>query len=207
MTSRTKIVFSADELDRMNDSSFLLSKRLISDKIIEQFSKLSEELLTAAKQLNDPYLDSISAISGKISKGENYKGLPYIVLDCPRHFKDSDVLAFRTMFWWGNFFSCTLHLAGQCLDHYRSALEESYSKLMDIEGLYVSVGNSAWQYHYEPDNYQSFHQACPNEQIWQNHLKGRSFIKLSKKLSIGEYKTLPSQAISTFDSLMACMKN
>ena len=48
----------------------------------------------------------------KIAKGENYLQLPYVLLDYPRCFDKENIFAIRTMFWWGNFFSITLHLSG-----------------------------------------------------------------------------------------------
>ena len=47
-----------------------------------------------------------NAYSGKISRGENYRGLPYLILDYPAYFSQKDIFAFRTMFWWGHFFQC-----------------------------------------------------------------------------------------------------
>ena len=59
--------------------------------------------------------------SPKISRGENYNGLPYVMLDYPRCFGKEDVFAMRTMFWWGNFFSITWHLKGKYSKEYIAA--------------------------------------------------------------------------------------
>ena len=64
--------------------------------------ELSEQYRTLGEKYGSP----------KISKGENYRGLPYVMLDYPRLFGREEVLAIRTFFWWGHGFSVTLHLKG-----------------------------------------------------------------------------------------------
>jgi hypothetical protein len=60
----------------------------------------------------DHLFGDIQCLNGKISRGENYQLLPYIILDYPSYFSRNNIFAVRTMFWWGNFFSITLHLSG-----------------------------------------------------------------------------------------------
>jgi len=70
-------------------------------------------------------------VSPKISRGENYLGLPYLVLDYPRLFRPDAVLAIRTFFWWGHFFSSTLQLSGGYKTEFLSRLQaaqETFSK-------------------------------------------------------------------------------
>ena len=64
--------------------------------------------------------------SPKISKGENYKGLPWLVLDYPRYFNKEDIFAIRTLFWWGNFFSITLHISGKYKMRYEKKIIDSF---------------------------------------------------------------------------------
>ena len=70
-----------------------------------------------------PAADSLEPASAKISKGENM-GLPWVMLDYPRLFGQEDVLAIRTMFWWGHCFSVTLHLKGRYYGAYLPLLRE-----------------------------------------------------------------------------------
>ena len=57
-------------------------------------------------------------VEPKISKGEKYKGLPWVMLDYPRIFGKEDIMAIGTRFWWGHYFSVTLHLKGGYLRTY-----------------------------------------------------------------------------------------
>jgi hypothetical protein len=88
------------------------------------------------------------------------------------------------MFWWGNFFSFTLHLEGIALDQYRKTIVDNIDKLFD-KNIYMGVGETPWQYHYGTDNYLT---------LTKKHSKIISnckFLKLSKKISLSEWEKLP----------------
>ncbi len=113
MSNRAKIQLSKLENELVNNTEWILTKQAIINKVYLLLGELHE---TYASILNDErYFISIfkGTKSGKISKGENYLGLPYAILDYPAIFKKEDVFAIRTMFWWGNFFSITLHVSGR----------------------------------------------------------------------------------------------
>ena len=65
--------------------------------------------MTRARQL--PF-DQVWQISPKISKGEAYRGLPWLMLDYPRYFGKEGHLSIRVFFWWGNFIAIYLHSSG-----------------------------------------------------------------------------------------------
>ena len=56
--------------------------------------------------------EAVIQSSPKITRGENYQLLPYVILDYPRCFQKEQVFAIRTMFWWGKGISITLHVSG-----------------------------------------------------------------------------------------------
>ncbi len=109
-----KIQLSSSELELVTDTSWILTKNSIIERLVQGLAGLSEAyrpIWEGAVLPGGPYPSS-----PKISKGENYKGLPWIVLDYPRLFGREDVLAVRTLFWWGHYFSVTLHLKGSHKD-------------------------------------------------------------------------------------------
>ena len=107
MGSATKITLSPKELSLVTDPAFILTKRAIIEKVYELFARnievIKSEFETAAVKL------PLAVASGtpKISKGENYRQLPYVMLDFPRCFSGNDVFALRTLFWRGPCFSLT----------------------------------------------------------------------------------------------------
>ena len=106
-----KIRLSPEEEALVATTDWILTKNNVLQKIKQLLLALQsrqQDLLLPFNSLPEEVLKS----SPKISRGENYKGLPWLVLDYPRYFNKADVFAIRTLFWWGNFFSITLHLSG-----------------------------------------------------------------------------------------------
>src|SRR5205085_6167099 len=126
-------------------------KHNATQKILELFGDL-ERTLKAEDLLHELHFDNLEKTTGKIFRGENYRKLPYVVLDYPKLFSADNVLAFRTMFWWGNEFSFTLHLQGRALDKFRAAIEKNIHTLQHKQ-FYFCVNDSPWQYSFTADNY------------------------------------------------------
>ena len=102
---KAKITLSAKEAELIANSDWILTKNEIIQKV---------KFLLADLQLKQQHIlnlhpgilpEEVTAIPAKISRGENYLGLPWLILDYPRLFGKEDQFAIRTMFWWGHFFS------------------------------------------------------------------------------------------------------
>ena len=86
----------------------------------------------------------------KISKGENYQGLPYLILDHPRKASDKTFFFIRTLFWWGNFFSCTLHVSGETKHVFKERIQNRY---LELQNFYVSTNANQWAHHLQKPDY------------------------------------------------------
>ncbi len=146
----TKIQLSPAEMDLMCNASVILTK----NKILQQVKALLGEVQTEMEQTNftEAAANNIFSVPPKISRGENYLGLPYLVLDYPRTFTQSGTFAIRSMFWWGHFFSSTLHLSGQYATAFRNKIENAYQQLSD-RNYYICIQADQWQHHFGDDNY------------------------------------------------------
>jgi len=163
------------EMRLVKDAKLLLTKNEIIQKVYHFFGVLSEEYktLTAAKQL-----DTVVSTNAKIAKGENYKGLPYVIMDYPRAFGKEDVFAIRTFFWWGNFFSITLQLSGRYRQRYEAAIEKGI-KEDAFDGWFIVTSEDRWQHDFDED-YVPLRTA--GEEIL--HL---SHIKIAKKIPLDKW--------------------
>src|SRR4051812_46777397 len=106
-----KIQLSATEMELIRNAEVILTK----NRILEKVRRLLEEVQEAQLQVikNNQWQDHpLFQLSPKISKGENYMGLPYLILDHPRIAQPEGLFFIRTMFWWGRFFSSTLQVSG-----------------------------------------------------------------------------------------------
>lgn len=149
MQEKANVSLSAFEQQLVNDPAWILTKNRIIEKVYLLFGYLSERYRQTASVQNLPA--AVTAIAPKISKGENYEGLPYVMLDYPRCFGKEDVFAVRTFFWWGHFFSITLQLKGVYVQQYLPALLNNEKNLREND-VWMNVGNEEWQHHFRNNN-------------------------------------------------------
>ena len=95
---KSKMQLKEKELLILQDTDFLLTKTTVLEKINELLGQTREELKESVENSNFSFPNGIDLLNGKISKGENYKNLPYMVLDYPALFTTKTVFAYRTMF-------------------------------------------------------------------------------------------------------------
>ena len=158
------------------DSGFIFAKQKVIEKVYGLFGALASEF---AVEFSNAF-PAIKAGNAKISKGENYRGLPYVMLDFPRFFSKNDVFAIRCFFWWGNFFTITLHLSGSYKEQYSPALAKAVSEQL-FDNWHCCHADDEWQHHFEPDNFTTLNSSSAET------FAGRRFIKLAKKIPLTEW--------------------
>ncbi|XOV93341.1 MAG: hypothetical protein ACFHWX_01265 [Bacteroidota bacterium] len=181
-----------EELEVLKDQRFLLIKQSLSNKVIAQLSMIERLLKDEIEKSNFRFPDQTFLKAGKISKGENYRSLPYYLLDYPRLFTHEAVFAYRTMLWWGNEFSCTLHIGGRPLDE---CAEKLKARLPQEKRLYFCISNNPWEYHFEESNYE------PIESITvktiTDQINKHDFIKISDKISLDNWDQFGDFSLTT----------
>jgi hypothetical protein len=178
------------ELIYLCNTDFLLTKQEITKNIITSLS----DVLSALEETTAPFQNSLKAEylkkNKKISKGENYLGLPYYVLDYPGHFKKEEIFAFRIMIWWGNEISFTLHLGGTVKSKFEQILQ---TKKSEIDHYCICVNDLPWTYHFNESNYLLIKDLSDIK--YSEILKGKSFIKISTRLDIQEIGNIKEHAV------------
>jgi hypothetical protein len=146
--SRAEISFTPAELHLLNDAHIWQLKASLNDKLYKMFSEVESE----AKDLySDAFQKNIDtpAWSAKISRGENYLGHPYVILDAPNTFSKNEIFAVRNWVWFGHYAASFLVVSGRPL----AAFIEKLKKIQHpIEGLYICIYDNPWQHHFESDN-------------------------------------------------------
>ncbi len=136
------------------------------------------------KTIDTRLMIDVTQVPPKISKGENYKGLPYLMLDYPRLFDKETIFAIRTMFWWGNFFSITLHLAGS----YKNQFEDkciSALAILKTHDFFTCIHPEERDHHFDPSNYTAIKYL--DQLQWEKIIKEKSFIKIAKRYSLHQW--------------------
>lgn len=179
--SKAKIGLSQKETELVMDATFILTKNAILEKVKYLLLELQEK---QENFLHHPQLFTAADYkkkSPKISKGENYKGLPYLMLDYPRIFDNSTIFAIRTMFWWGNFFSLTLHLSGDYKKKWEAEIAAGFTTLKE-NNFSCCVNDDQWQHDFETGNYIPLTQL--NKAGFKKIIREKSFIKLATKIPL-----------------------
>jgi hypothetical protein len=182
MKEQAKIQLSPLEMELVMNSDWILTKNEIIQKarlLLEQLQEVQQKAL-----LLSSIPEEVKVPSPKVSKGENYKGLPYLVLDQPRYFNKEDIFAIRTLFWWGNFFSCTLHLSGSYKTMYEGHIIDMFPFLQE-GNHFVCLNTDPWEHDFGTANYIALQEL--NESRFVELIRTHPFTKLSKKINLEEW--------------------
>lgn len=191
---------SAHDLRYLHDTDFLSAKHRIQ-KALQHLLEEAQRQLTS-KQHTPALPDEVWKVAAKISRGENYRLLPYLVLDYPRIFQRDATFAYRTMVWWGHEISCTLQLGGSYWQQYRHSLLQKLEGVQE-ENWWVCVHRSPWEYHFGQDNYRPLQELQATNALAT--FADRPFFKLSRKLPLENYQELPAFCSRTFSSCVALL--
>jgi hypothetical protein len=113
--------------------------------------------------------------------------------------KDNEIHVFsiRTFFWWGNFFSISLHLAGGFKVLFERKLKQK--KIMLPEGIFICIHETPWQYHFESDNFMSA-QGMSSEDITE-FMAQKEFIKMAFKLDLIHWNEAGDWCVRKYDEI------
>ena len=201
MIQQTKIQFLPAEMELVSSPDIILTKNAILQKIKSFFEEVQMKQQDILKKYSSQLPEEVLKISPKISRGENYKGLPWLVLDNPRHFQHNNIFAIRTMFWWGNFFSITLHLSGNNKNNLLKNLTDNIS-LLARNDFYIYNGTKEWEHDIDPDSYKKL--SGINEEELQRIFSTNNFLKIAVKFSIGSLEAIEDKLLRNYELLVKC---
>ena len=187
MTEKTKLTLSDKELSLVMDVNWILTKQSIIEKVYAMLAL--QPAIIKERILNQRNLPAAVAFSvPKIYRGEHYLQLPYVILDYPRCFGKDDIFAIRTMFWWGHFFSITIHAAGSYKLYLKNAVHELNESIAD--DLFIGINEDQWQHHFQEENYMPYSKLSQNERVAL--FEKNNFIKLAIKFNLDQWNDIPS---------------
>ncbi len=199
MNKETKIQLLPIEFELLSNTDFILTKNAILQKLKHFFVsvQLTQQAFIEKKMFLLP--EEIFKVSPKISRGENYKGLPWLVLDHPRLFEKENVFAIRTMCWWGKFFSVTLHLSGKYKTNFQKQILKNIQSSHQPD-LYICIGENEWEHHFETDNYIKTTGLSASE--LPGIINERSFIKLALRCPIDSLNNVETLLNKNYETLV-----
>lgn len=138
--------------------------------------------------------------SGKISRGENYNGYPFLILDYPRLNSSESLFLFRTMFWWGNFFSSTLHIKGKFFEEIKENMINAKDRFSG-QNSFVFKGEDEWVHDLNHSSYFKVNTLTQNE--WADILKSQSFLKISVKTDLKAYSEVSRASLELLSNFLS----
>jgi hypothetical protein len=196
---KAKIRLSSTERELVSNAGWILTKNGILQKAKYILEHLQSEQQQFLHSLAEKLPDEVMRPSPKISKGENYKGLPYLVLDYPRYFEKDNSFAIRCLFWWGNFFSVTLHLSGKYKRMYESKIDASFV-LLKKEDFFICISAGQWEHHFEIDNFLPLDEM--DDVRFKKNISHKGFIKLAKKIPLQQWNDAEDILFDSFRKII-----
>lgn len=191
----TKIRLSEQELELVLNSDWILKKNAILVKAKKLLETISAEMQAELSPLKTILPAEVLTISPKISKGENYQGLPYLVLDFPRFFDKENIFVIRTFFWWGNFFSITIQLSGIYKQQYSEKLLQSFSVLQK-NNFSICISIDPWEHHFEKSNYAPIQNLSEIE--FRKLISKSPFLKIAKRFPLQQWNEVEEELLLNF---------
>ena len=197
MEPTSKLTLSPEELELVSDSRWILTKQAIIGKVYGIFGGLAEryQAIGAAHTVRADVL----RMTPKIARGENYRQLPYVMLDYPRCFDGDDVFAIRTLFWWGNFFSLTLQLSGEYKKMHQLKLCHAFESLKEA-GYYLCTSKDPWEHHFGEDNYRLVKEFSSEQ--FAAYVTGSTFVKLALRFPLPGWNEIPGRLEKNFYAMV-----
>lgn len=168
------------QMELVLNKEWLLTKREIIKNVFTLFGHLHDDYKEIAKESSAQLTFLPWDRMGKISRGDNYEGLPYIILDYPAIFTREKIVAVRSLFWWGHFFSLQLHLGGTAFSG-KHAIE--WLTHLKKHNFFISLGQKEWRHDFRADNFIPIQ--FPAQQA--ERVAKADFFKTAKKLDLGKW--------------------
>ena len=105
------------------------------------------------------------------------------------------------MFWWGNFFSITLHLSGNNKTEFLKKILAHLS-LLDENHFYIYTAQKEWEHDMDPGSYKRISSLNGNE--LQKVITENNFLKLAVKFPIDSFGVIEDKLLRNYELLVKC---
>ena len=144
--------FNKIQVKLIQNTDFFEEKRTVLKAIEAELAAICDEIKLIYSAKAGEIIIAPTQTAAKITRGENLKGLPYLILDFPQHFSKTEIFSFRLLFWWGNGFTLFLHLKNDQIELIKKLILNEKETLTK-KGFYLSTSGDEWEHNYLADNY------------------------------------------------------
>lgn len=193
---KSTIKLTKHELNFARNTSYPLAKHQIVQKVSQLFQHLGQKLVRDFE--NHPLIQSTEY---KITRGDNYRFMPYLVLDFPRITGKNFPITCRTFFWWGHYFSCTIIVQTALID-----LDKTAELLAFKRKTRLLVGADLWEQDLQSAAYTKLSKLSPGE--IKTLLEQQEYLKIATKIALSEFEGLEEPATKAYSKMLSqiCIK-
>lgn len=193
---KSTIKLTKHELNFARNTSYPLAKHQIVQKVSQLFQHLGQKLV---HDFGNQTLFQSSEY--KITRGENYRLMPYLVLDFPRISGKNFPITCRTFFWWGHYFSCTIMVQTVLID-----LDTTAELLAFSRKTRLLVGDDLWEQDLNSAVYTKLNKLSPAE--IKPILEQQEYLKIVTKIALNDYDNLEELATKAYGQMLSkiCIK-
>lgn len=191
---KSAIKLTKAEFDLVSRTDYPKMKQRIMRKTVQRFDALGCLMKDAVE------LPAGIAPSFKTTRGENYRGLPYAVLDFPQIKGNGFTLCCRTMFWWGRYCSLNVIIRSDAVDIAELAQKLKASSLKKVR---ILTGDDLWQQDLDHADFTKLKEL--DEAALAELLKGREYIKISRKVSLRKWKELEVRSLEFYRAVLGLL--
>lgn len=195
---------TAAEAAIVGNPELLLLKNRVIEKVVGLLGEVQRGLAATDSHQRFPFEEEWLKPSAKISRGEQYRQLPWVMLDYPRYFSGKEAFAFRTMFWWGHYFISTLHLGGSVKARFRDALIGSHATLAG-NGFQVYLGDDPWEHDFEGGNYRPIGSISLAD--WRVVTDRYDFLKIAKPFTLSQWGEVKDEVVAAYATLLVLLNS
>jgi len=200
----TNFSLKDEETALLTDLSFFEKKQELSKKIIGFLGDLEAEYFEITRPFYDVLPPEIQHKRGKISKGENYRGLPYFILDAPAVFDKNSILAYRSLVWWGHPFTATFHLSGRFMEQYIERLFPKL-KLLDQSAM-ICINRNSWEHHMQRDNYIPILEFLESNNYSREFFTEQGFLKVAIPVDVHKSTEWKTRGIEFLGNILTLLR-
>jgi hypothetical protein len=188
---------SAAEQELVQDANVILTKNAVVEKVKALLAGVSNQAV-AVFGAESRFAFNRPLLPPRLTRGENYLGLPWVAMDYPRIFEKDGISSVRSIFWWGHHFSCTWHCSGIYKEWVQDAVLRNIQYLAKGQWL-VYTGSDEWAHELSGAHHKV---ADKTEHDFEQLLKQPHFFKLCKYLPLSQWKDTAAFYDTCFEELI-----
>lgn len=184
--------FSPDEFATLANVQFFELKQDATARVRASFETLRDRLKPRLPAEGWRCAGPVDVEQGSLVAAEDYLGLPYVVLDFPKHLSRAEFLAMRTLFWWGHYVVYALILKGPWLPQ---AVERLCDELpaLAAAGVEMTAADTPWDWR----RGNAWSRPLLDDGATRDRLRAAPFIKLMRFLPLEPARFTPAAIVAT----------